>query len=66
MPVFGRRSPPLDEGSLDVATLRELERVVGERVVALEAFGTCPACGHAELRALLARIRGILEPRRDR
>jgi hypothetical protein len=61
MPVYGRRSPPLNESALDLATVGELARVIAERLDAVDAFGSCPACRHAELRALLARLRRILD-----
>ncbi len=51
-------STPLD---LDRATLRELTRVLAERLAQLDAFGgKCPTCNEAEARAFLARPRRLL------
>ena len=62
MPISGRRSPPLDVAALDLPTVRELARVIGERLDAVEAFGgSCPGCRNAELRAFLARLRAVLD-----
>ncbi len=61
MPRFGQRPAPLDPLDLDRATLRELTRVLAERLAQLDAFGHCPTCGDAEARAFLARLRELIE-----
>jgi len=52
---------PLDPATLDAATLREVARALDERLQAVAAFGTCPACGHAELHRRLNRGTAVRE-----
>jgi hypothetical protein len=61
MPRFGQRPPPIDPLDLDRTTLRELARVLDERLAAVQAFGSCPTCHEAEAKAFLARLRGLLK-----
>ena len=61
MPRFGHRAAPLDPLKLDLATVRELARVLAERLDAVAAFGSCSTCHEAEARAFLARLRRVLD-----
>jgi hypothetical protein len=61
VPRFGHRSAPLDPLDLDLATVRELARVLEERLDAVGAFGSCSTCHEAEASAFLARLRRVLE-----
>jgi hypothetical protein len=47
--------------ALDPATLRELERLLAERLASVEAYGPgCRSCRDAEARAFLAKLRAML------
>jgi hypothetical protein len=61
VPRFGHRAAPLDPLKLDLATVRELARVLAERLDAVAAFGSCPTCHEAEARAFFAPLRRVLE-----
>jgi hypothetical protein len=61
VPRYGQRSVPLEPLTLDLATVRELARVLAERLDAVAAFGSCSTCHEAEARAFLARLRRVLD-----
>jgi hypothetical protein len=48
---------------LDPTTLREIVRLLDERVRQVETYGAggCPTCHEAELRAAVARLRALAE-----
>ncbi len=56
-----RRPDPSPPVPLDPATLREVVRLLEERLRQLETYGGggCPACHHAELRAAIVRLRAL-------
>jgi hypothetical protein len=61
MPRVGSRPAPLDPFSLDRTTVRELVRLLAERLQQVETYsGTCKSCRDAEARAFLAKLRSIL------
>ena len=62
MPRFGSRPDPLDPFTLDRTTVRELARVLAERLQHVETYGgKCKTCGDAEAQAFLARLRRVLD-----
>jgi hypothetical protein len=47
--------------ALDPATLRELERLLSERLASVEVYGPgCRSCRDAEARAFFARLRAMM------
>jgi hypothetical protein len=61
MPRFGQQPAPLDPFNLDRTTVRELARVLAERLQHVETYGgTCKSCRDGEAKAFLAKLRGIL------
>ena len=61
-PAPARRPAPLDPFNLDRTTVRQLARVLAERLQQVETFGgKCASCGDAEARAFLAWFRRLLE-----
>ncbi len=62
MPRVGSRPAPLDPFDLDRNTLRELARVLAERLQQVDTYGgSCPTCREAEARAFLAKLRRLLQ-----
>lgn len=59
-PKFGQRPAPLDPFDIDHATVRELARVLAERLQQGETYGGKCAYRNAEARAFLAKLRNIL------
>ena len=58
---FGQRPAPLDPFTLDRTTVRELARVLAERLQQVETYGgTCKSCRDGEARAFLAKLRSML------
>ncbi len=58
---FGQRPAPLDPFDLDRTTVRELARVLAERLQQVATYGgTCPTCRGGEAEAFLAKLRSIL------
>lgn len=47
--------------TLELATVRELARVLAERLDAVSALSPCPCCRDAEARAFLARPKRVLD-----
>ena len=61
MSRFGQRPAPLDPFNLDRNTVRELARVLAERLHQVETYGgKCKVCGDAEAAAFLAKLRRLL------
>jgi hypothetical protein len=48
---------------LDPSTVREVVRLLEERLTQVEAYGAggCPSCHDAELRAAIARLRAFAD-----
>jgi hypothetical protein len=59
VPRFGYRAARLDPLTLDLATVRELARVLEERLDEVTAFGSCPTSHEAKARAFLTRLRRV-------
>jgi hypothetical protein len=61
MPRFGQQPIPLDPFHFDRTTVREIARLLAERLQQVDTYGgKCPTCGEAEARAFLAKVRHIL------
>lgn len=59
-----RRPPPAPPVPLDPASVREVVRLLEERLHQVEVYGAggCPTCHDAELRAMIARLKALAVP----
>jgi hypothetical protein len=58
-----RRPPPPPPVPLDPGSVREVVRILEERLRQVEVYGVggCPACHDAELRGMIARLKRLAE-----
>lgn len=56
-----RRPEARPKVTVDLPTLREVERCIEQRLAELETYGAggCPTCRDAELRGILVRLRAL-------